>query len=92
MIVAGSILAAAVLVSVAILAGRPRLVRSRVKSRVIVTLKSGATFAGVLAGADGQAWVLKGVTALGATVQDPSVPVDGEVLVLLAEVDYCQRP
>lgn len=71
---------------------RLRLVRSRLRSRVIVTLKSGASFDGVLYAADREAWVLRDATALAAGERGASVPVDGEVLVLAGEIDYAQRP
>lgn len=71
---------------------RPRLVRSRVRDRLVVTLKSGAGFEGVLYAADRQVWVLRGVTAIGAGERSTDVPVDGEMVILVADIDYAQRP
>ncbi len=92
MIIAWAIIAAVMLVGVAVLVGRPRLVRSRVKSRVVVTLKSGASFEGVLFEVDANAWVLRSAVALGAGDRDGNVPVDGEVLLFVADIEYAQRP
>jgi small nuclear ribonucleoprotein (snRNP)-like protein len=72
---------------------RPRsLVRSRLRSRVVVTLKSGASFEGVLAEVDARAWVLRSAQALGVGDHGANVPVDGEVLILVSDVEYAQRP
>jgi hypothetical protein len=61
---------------------------------VIVTLKSGAAFDGVLYEQDGQSWVLRNVAVL-RTVADgvlnPPTVVDGELIVLLADIDFAQR-
>jgi hypothetical protein len=91
-IIAASLVVIAVLAGSLWLAQRPRLVRSRVRDQFVVTLKSGAGFQGVLYAADRQAWVLRGVTAIGAGDRDSNVPVDGEVLVMVADIDYAQRP
>jgi small nuclear ribonucleoprotein (snRNP)-like protein len=68
-----------------------RVLRSHLRSRVIVTLKSGAAFDGVLVEADDRAWVLRDCTALGGSQSRP-IPVDGEVIVLAQDVDYAQKP
>jgi small nuclear ribonucleoprotein (snRNP)-like protein len=69
---------------------RPDVVHARVKHRVIVTLKSGQAFTGVLIEADRHAVVLRGVTVVDRA--GDIVPVDGEVVCLTAEVDYFQIP
>jgi small nuclear ribonucleoprotein (snRNP)-like protein len=71
---------------------RPSAVSRRVRSRVLVTLKSGAAFDGVLASADRSAWVLRNAQALAAGEDGGPVPVDGEVLILTGDIDYAQRP
>lgn len=70
---------------------RDRLVRRRVRDTVVVTLKDGQAFRGVLFDVDGRSFVLrdtKVVVADGAR----QVPVDGELLVARADVAYMQRP
>jgi hypothetical protein len=59
---------------------------------VVVTLKSGAAFDGVLYQADRGAWVLRNAHALGAADDGANVPVDGEVLILTSDIDFAQRP
>lgn len=85
-----ALLSAAIVLSAALLAfaDHPRLLRARAKRTVVVTLKSGATFRGVLFESDANVLVLKGTEALGDTV----VPVDGELIVYRDDVDYIQAP
>lgn len=74
---------------------RPKLpgpLRDRVCSRVVVTLKSGESFAGVLFEADGGALVLRDAAAVGAGENGSDATVDGELLVLLADLAYLQCP
>lgn len=66
--------------------------RSRLRSRVVVTLKSGAAFDGILFQADRSAWVLRNAHALGAGDDNGNVPVDGEVVILASDIDFAQRP
>ena len=68
-----------------------RLLRSRQRRRVLVTCKSGAVFDGVLFDVDSSAFVLRSCMAVGSGQQQP-VPVDGELLLLLADVDFIQKP
>lgn len=70
----------------------PRPVRDRICQRVIVTLKTGEAFEGVLFEADGGALVLRDTAAIGAGENRSDLPIDGELLVLLADVAYIQRP
>jgi len=67
------------------------VLKSRLHYRVIVTLKSGAAFQGVLWEQDRQALVLRDAEAIPGSNQQ-SVPVDGELVVLVADVDYIQKP
>jgi hypothetical protein len=90
-----SVLLVVVVVAVAGLAFhtvRADSVRTRLRSRVVVTLKSGAGFDGVLYAADRTAWVLRNVSALGAGDRSENVPVDGEVVILTSDIDFAQRP
>lgn len=83
------VIASAVLIACVL---RGALVRQRLRSRVLVTLKSGATFDGVLFSADRRVWVLRSAQALGAGDNGTTVPVDGEVLIFVADVEYVQKP
>lgn len=87
-------LAVAVAFAAALLAGvwtfdrlhSDRLVKGRVRDRVVVTLKSGETFSGVLLDADRSTVVLVRAEA------EPGVPVDGDLLLRWSEIAYVQRP
>lgn len=69
------------------------VLRKRVNVRLIVTLKAGQSFAGVLWSQDHQALVLRNASALGEGDQgEAPIPVDGEVIILLVDVAYIQRP
>lgn len=68
---------------------RDRLMRSRVRDRVVVTLKAGGTFRGVLFDADARSLVLRDAEVVAPS--DRPVPVDGELLVARADVAYFQR-
>jgi small nuclear ribonucleoprotein (snRNP)-like protein len=74
------------------LLNRSTVLRSRLHHRVVVTLKSGPTFDGVLCSADQEAWVLRSAHAISAGQPGANVPVDGEVLILTADIEYAQRP
>lgn len=65
------------------------LLVSRLRKEVVVTLKSGSAFRGLLAAADRDAVVLVSATFVKAA---EAVPVDGEVIVLRADIDFLQRP
>ena len=69
-----------------------RLLRDRLRQRVIVTCKNDESFAGVLFEADDRSLVLREPVALGARDDRSHVPLDGEMLILLADVAYLQRP
>lgn len=67
------------------------VVESQVRESVIVTLKSGDAFRGVLFEHDDRALVLRNAVALSAATQTMQ-PVDGELVVLWVDVAYLQRP
>jgi small nuclear ribonucleoprotein (snRNP)-like protein len=71
---------------------RSRVLRTRLRERVIVTTKSGASFGGILYSADDKALVLREAAALGAGDRSTDRPRDGEIILLLADVAYIQRP
>lgn len=69
-----------------------RLLRDRTAARVIVTLKSGASFGGVLFAVDDRVWVLREAAAIGAGEHRSNLLVDGELLVLAGDIAYVQVP
>lgn len=71
---------------------RSRVLRSRFRERVIVTTKTGDSFGGILYSADSKALVLRQAEALGAGDRSTDLPLDGELIVLLADVAHIQRP
>lgn len=70
-----------------------RILRLRYRKTVVVTLRSGPAFRGVLFDADQHVVVLRSAELLaeGATTAHP-VGVDGELLILRTEVLYVQVP
>lgn len=60
----------------------------RLRSRVIVQLKTGESFAGVLMESDRQALVLRQAEHLGGP--QGAQPFDGELVVLLGDVRFLQ--
>lgn len=78
-------------IEVAIVDDEPALdtVASRMRERVLVTLHSGEAFSGVLWEADARAWVLRNAEAV---THNERLPVDGEVVVLTANIAYANKP
>lgn len=70
---------------------RSRVLRSRLRERFMVTKKNGGAFAGVLYSLDDKALVLRDVEAVAAADDGSNVPLDDEIIVLLADVDFMQR-
>lgn len=70
---------------------RSRVLSSRFRERVVVTLKSGDAFGGVLFSADKSALVLRQADAIGAGENRTDLPLDGELILLLADVAFIQR-
>lgn len=69
-----------------------RLLRQRLRARVVVTMKSGQSFDGVLYEIDPQAWFLRDAAAIGAGEKGVNLPLDGEVVLLTSEIAFAQRP
>lgn len=67
-----------------------RVLRDRAKRRAMVSLDTGAWFAGVLVSYDRRSLLLASVTTEGA--DGSPADVDGEVLVLLEDVAHIQFP
>lgn len=72
--------------------GRDRLLRRRARQTVVVTLKSGLAFRGVLFDVDGRSLVLRNAEALEQGLNGSHVPVDGEVVMARSDVEFWQRP
>lgn len=68
-----------------------RLLRRRLRRRVIVNLKDGQAFAGVLYDVDKESVVLRNAASITAR-DDRNLPVDGEVLILRSDVAWMQLP
>lgn len=68
------------------------MLSSRLRDRVVVTLKSGDAFVGVLFSHDNKALVLREAQAVGAGDRSTDLPLDGELIVLLPDVAYIQKP
>jgi small nuclear ribonucleoprotein (snRNP)-like protein len=71
---------------------RSRVLSGRLRERVIVTTKTGDAFAGLLYSHDNKALVLRQTEALGVGERKTDIPLDGELIVLLPDVAYIQRP
>lgn len=69
-----------------------RLLRERLLTRVIVTLKNGQAFEGLLYELDDRAWFLRDAAAIGAGEKNTNLPLDGEVVLLTSEIAFAQRP
>jgi small nuclear ribonucleoprotein (snRNP)-like protein len=69
----------------------PTALEARYRSSVLVSCKDGATFSGVLYSSDGQALVLRNSQAVGLGDNSTNLPLDGELIVLLADVAYLQK-
>lgn len=71
---------------------RSRILRTRLREQVFITKKNGDTFAGVLYSIDPTALVLRQTSAVGHGENGTDLPLDGEVIVFVADVDFIQRP
>jgi small nuclear ribonucleoprotein (snRNP)-like protein len=71
---------------------RSKVLRSRMRSQVFVTTHEGATFSGVLWEADDKVLVLRNAEALKAGPDATNLPLDGEVVLLMFDVAFIQRP
>lgn len=80
---------AGLLFAAAVLSAQDRLIRRRLKERIVMTLKSGEAFNGLLCEIDMKTVVLRDAKVLNGT--NP-VPVDGELIVARADINYLQRP
>lgn len=67
------------------------LVRRRLKATVVVELKSGETFRGVLAACDRRTLCLRNVESL-VDPRAAATVVDGELLIPRPDVKFMQRP
>jgi len=70
----------------------PDVLAERRARQVLVTLKTGETFAGVLYQQDADVIVLREATAMAFGPRSENVPVEGEALILRADIAYLQLP
>ena len=92
-VLAAAILAAAVVgAALLMIRSRDRLLRERLCDKVVVTLKTGASFGGVLFKADDKALVLRDTQALGVGPVGDHLAVDGELILFRTDIDFLQRP
>lgn len=68
------------------------VLRSRLRERVLVTTKNGTTYDGVFYEGDSRTLVLRNAAAVGADADKNDLPLDGEIILLLSDVDFIQRP
>lgn len=94
MIVLAAAVLAAGMVAAALLMirARDRLLRERLCDKVVVTLKTGTAFSGVLFRADDRAVILRDTRALGVGPAGDHLAVDGELFLFRCDIDYLQRP
>lgn len=93
-VLAASVLAVGLVVAAWLIvhSGRDRLLRERLCDKVVVTLKSGSAFGGVLFQVDTRAVILRDTQALGAAPNGDHVAVDGELILFRGDIDFLQRP
>jgi hypothetical protein len=94
-VLAAVILAAALIGAVLLMrppAPRDRLLRERLCDKVVVTLKTGAAFGGVLFEADDRVVILRTAHALEVARPGDNVVVDGELVLFRSDIEYLQRP
>jgi small nuclear ribonucleoprotein (snRNP)-like protein len=71
---------------------KPTTVDRLLRSKVVVTLKTGESFGGVLWEHDRTALVLRKTYGVGMAEKDTNLPVDGELLLYLVDIAYVQKP
>lgn len=71
---------------------RNRILRGRLRERFLVTTKDGTAFSGILYASDDRALVLREAEAIGAGEKKTNLPLDGEIIILVPDVAYLQRP
>lgn len=69
--------------------GRERIMRSHLRQRFVITLKTGDAFEGVLLDADSRVLV---VADASAHTGDGAAKVDGQLFIARADVAYLQLP
>lgn len=67
-----------------------RLIRQHLRKAVLISLKTGETFRGVLFEADSEALVLRNCQAVGVAEDRSNLTVDGELLFLRSDIAYMQ--
>ena len=70
---------------------RSRVLSTRFREQVVVTTKESGSFSGILYSADPTALVLRNAEAVEQGENRTNLPLDGELIVLLADVAFIQR-
>jgi hypothetical protein len=93
-VLAAAVLAAGMVTAALLLtwAARDRLLRERLCDKVVITLKTGPSFSGVLFKVDDRAVILRDTQALGAAHNGDHLVVDGELVLFRTDIEYLQRP
>ena len=71
---------------------RSRVLRSRMRSQVLVTTHENTSFSGVLWESDDRVLVLRNAAAVKAGPDQSNLPLDGELVLPWLDVAYIQRP
>lgn len=93
MIVAAAVIIAATVVALTVWRTRSvdALITAQVRRLVVIELRSGDTFKGLLVKVDARSLLLRDVVAI-VSAEASTVPVDGELVVPRADVKWLQRP
>ena len=91
-VLAAAVLAVGLVVAALLIRTGDRLLRERLCDKVVVTLKSGSSFSGVLFKVDDRALILRDTQALGAAHNGDHLAVDGELVLFRTDIEYLQRP
>ena len=63
-----------------------------IREQIIVTLKTGEAWQGVLWEDDGRVLVLRNALGLGMAERAENLPVDGELILFVSDIAYAQKP
>jgi hypothetical protein len=91
-VLAAAVLAVGLVVAAWLIRTGDRLLRERLCDKVVVTLKTGPSFSGVLFKVDDRALILRDTQALGAAHNGDHLAVDGELVLFRTDIEYLQRP
>lgn len=70
----------------------PSGIERLVRDQIVVTMKTGETFSGVLWEETPREIVLRGAAGIGMADKRENLPVDGELLIFVSDIAYVQKP